>query len=534
MEATLATIKRLHDYGRNHIWAYYARNLVRPMWLSTDNGRVDRIVGNPPWITYSRTRSTLREALKRQSVSRYKIWAGAQYAPHQDLAGLFYTRCLDLYLKPGGRCGMVMPHSALLSNHYGQWRTGNWSAANADLSREAWDLEPVEPNDFFPVPACVVFATKTASGEERRFADHVQRCIGPVGNIVCQREAIGSGEVSESEYRERARQGASIYPRVLFFVSATPAEASLVSGRSRLSPMRSPQEKDQWKELDASPLQPEVIEDIYLFPVHRGDTLVPFGLADPLTAVLPIHTGGDTLPFATSDENAEDDHSRHINVVSLGPLMRDRWEAMNDLWEENKSEGTQLSLIGQLDYLHKLSRQLTRRYEHRLVYSKAGQPTAAVLIDPGAVVDGTLYWIGCSSLKETQYLAAIVNSGTLYEAVKPHMPKGQWGPRDLHKHLWKLPIPLYDAANSLHSALADAAASAATHVTAMLAETDPSGHHREKTQESAVMAERVGPGPPDRRTRRRFARPLRGLARFGLASPFCLPPGRRVGGSSRL
>jgi len=474
LEETLATIKKLHDYGRNHIWAYYARNLVRPMWLSTDDGRVDRIVGNPPWITYSRTRSALREALKRQSVSKYRIWAGAQYAPHQDLAGLFYTRCVELYLKPGGRCGMVMPHSALLSNHYRLWRTGNWGAANADLSCEPWDLEPVVPNDFFPVPACVVFATKTASGQEHGFANHVQRWAGPVGSIVIQREAIGSGEVSESKYRERARQGASIYPRVLFFVSATSAKASLVSGRSRLSPMRSPQEDKRWKELDTSPLQPEVIEDNYLFPVHRGDTLVPFGLAEPLTAVLPIHTGGDTLPFATSGQNTQEDHSRHINVVSLGPLMRDRWQAINDLWEGNKREGTQLNLIGQLDYLHKLSRQLTRRYEHRLVYSKAGQPTAATLTDSDAVVDGTLYWIGCSSLNETRYLAAIVNSDTLYEAVKPHMSKGQWGPRDLHKHLWKLPIPLYDSSNSLHTALAAASASAATHVATMLAATDPS------------------------------------------------------------
>ena len=30
------------------------------------------------------------------------------------------------------------------------------------------------------------------------------------------------------------------------------------------------------------------------------------------------------------------------------------------------------------------------------------------------------------------------------------MPKGQFGARDLHKHLWKLPIPEFDARNSFH------------------------------------------------------------------------------------
>ena len=33
------------------------------------------------------------------------------------------------------------------------------------------------------------------------------------------------------------------------------------------------------------------------------------------------------------------------------------------------------------------------------------------------------------------------------------MPKGQFGARDLEKHLWKLPIPEYDASNETHAAL---------------------------------------------------------------------------------
>ena len=40
---TIATMKRLHDKGRNHIWAYYARNMVRPVVLSRSKvGRGDR------------------------------------------------------------------------------------------------------------------------------------------------------------------------------------------------------------------------------------------------------------------------------------------------------------------------------------------------------------------------------------------------------------------------------------------------------------------------------------------------------------
>ena len=42
--------------GRDHIWAYYTRNLVRPIALS--RAKVDVIIGNPPWIIYNQTTLT--------------------------------------------------------------------------------------------------------------------------------------------------------------------------------------------------------------------------------------------------------------------------------------------------------------------------------------------------------------------------------------------------------------------------------------------------------------------------------------------
>ena len=62
---TIATLQRLHDEGRNHIWAYYTRNLVRPVALSRT--KVDVVIGNPPWLTYNKTASILRDELERQS-----------------------------------------------------------------------------------------------------------------------------------------------------------------------------------------------------------------------------------------------------------------------------------------------------------------------------------------------------------------------------------------------------------------------------------------------------------------------------------
>ena len=47
----------------------------------------------------------------------------------------------------------------------------------------------------------------------------------------------------------------------------------------------------------------------------------------------------------------------------------------------------------------------------------------------------------------------IINSHTLETEVGNFMPKGLFGARDLEKHLWKLPIPEFDAGNELHARL---------------------------------------------------------------------------------
>ena len=97
----------------------------------------------------------------------------------------------------------------------------------------------------------------------------------------------------------------------------------------------------------------------------------------------------------------------------------------------------------------------------RVVYTKAGEPTAGLLEGSATLVDHLLYWIPCKDMYEANYLLAIINSDALQAAVKPLMSKGQFGARDLHKHLWKLPIPEFDPARELHAAIAKAGATTA-------------------------------------------------------------------------
>ena len=61
MTKTAEQMRKLHEIDRDHVWAYYLRNMVRPAVITEQ--RVDAIVGNPPWLTYSRSSDIVREEL---------------------------------------------------------------------------------------------------------------------------------------------------------------------------------------------------------------------------------------------------------------------------------------------------------------------------------------------------------------------------------------------------------------------------------------------------------------------------------------
>ena len=80
----------------------------------------------------------------------------------------------------------------------------------------------------------------------------------------------------------------------------------------------------------------------------------------------------------------------------------------------------------------------------------------ATLLDHNdAIVDYKLFWIACKDTPEAHYLLAIINSDALFEKVTPLMSNGQFGARDLQKHLWKLSIPEFDPEIPLHVAVSD-------------------------------------------------------------------------------
>ena len=489
MAQSIATMQMLHREGKNHIWAYYTRNMVRPVVLSRN--KVDLIISNPPWLNYNQTANILREELANQSKVMYDIWQGGHYATHQDVAGLFFARCVDLYLDDGGVIGMVLPHSALQAGQYAKWRSGKWEhhdlTPRGNVSKRvlrtlavdfgyktAWDLEQLEPNTFFPVASCVAFAERKGEGDDATaLAGSVERWQGPAGNANVRRTAAGITDTTVaggSPYANHARNGATIFPRCLFYVEETENTAIIRAGGTvTVNPRRGSQDKAPWKDLPLSELAGQTIENAHVYDVHLGETLVPYALLKPLKAVLPVKRGEFAIP---TDEDGPDS----IYLGGLERRMRERWQTISDLWEMHKRPANKLDMHGRLNYFGNLSAQLEWQQDSgkravRVLYPKAGQPTAAILTDDRAIVDYTTYWVTCRDMQEAYYLLAIINSDTLASAVNKYTtPNWAGNTRDLEKHLWKLPIPEFDRENLLHASLAMAGERVAAGVAERLAE----------------------------------------------------------------
>ena len=473
---------QLHANHRNHVWAYYIRNMIRPAVIAEE--KVDRIIGNPPWLTYGQSADIIREELRSMSENRYQIWAGGKLAPHQDIATLFYTRCAELYAKPGAQIGMVLPHSALRTGQHLKWRSGTYrrkggrNAPSIGLNlrvQEPWDLDNVVP-DFFPMPASVVFAEYAGVGQGAALAPAtVQVWRGnwekDYAGITRASEALHHDDGKfKSPYAELSSQGPTIVDRRLFFVDTLPHTAAIPAAnstnvRARQGSQDNVKYDGQLRQLDG------VVHNDHLFDVYLSECIAPYVALDPLQAALPVHSPTMTIPLLPDGG---------LDVAGLHSSMQRRWDNAAAMYRDaHKSQAVkelfdrlnhQNILVSQLEYLQGA---IASDGTTRIAYTTQGEPTAALIKDNHSILDHKLYQTICRSKDEAYYLLAIINSNELATRAKPFCTTN-WAKkiRDFHKHGWKLPIPRYDAGDALHVRLSELGAVAEQECQALIAQSD--------------------------------------------------------------
>ena len=457
---TYKVMRRLQNEGRNHIWGYVARNLARPVWLSSEAQKADVVIGNPPWVSF-RYMSQDFQARFREECMAAQLWVGGKVATQQDLSGYFYMRAALLYMRRTGRIALVMPYAALSRQAYAKFRKGEVAQLGYVAFRmcftSVWTFGP-EVAPLFPVPSCVLFASLHDGAFPAPLPDEVAAFAGALprrdadrseadANLTKSAASLPAEATDEggSPYRKNFRNGATLWPRRLVLVEPEPTTGilppnpvfPLVRGRA------GNQDKAPWKNL-TPPRGP--VDRAFLRPVLLGESIGPFRVLRPLQAVIPWDDEASQLLDA-------------VNAAKRGHLRLAQWlERTEALWEAHKPSN--ISFLDQCDYFGKLSRQFPIA-RVRVVYTKSGTiPASSVIQDLETVIDHKLYWLATESVDEARYLCGILNSETLRAGVEGYQAQGQWGPRDFDKYVFNLPIPRYDRANDLHRRLSEAAQTA--------------------------------------------------------------------------
>lgn len=463
LAATFAQLQALYRAGRNGIWTFVFRNLVRPVWLSRPEQRADVLVGNPPWIVYRHLSAGMKDRL-REALRAYDLWVGGNLATQQDMCALFWARGAERYLVRGGRIAFVLPYAVLNAPVFAGLRAGRLGQTPVRLTG-GWALERVWPifgaqSGSSTTSTCVLFGRREMAGAHpaevdrweghlpRRDADDAQATRALTHSRVPWPRARTL--IGVSPYRSRFKQGATIVPRRFFIVDPEPI--GRLGGRRE-----APRMQGRVGALDKAPwttVQPPhgPVEAQFLRQLALGETIAPFRLLDTVTAVIPL-IGSKVL-----DAQA----ARDADCRYLAAWLRDVQEKWVMRSNKRPDGEPRMTLLQRIDHMHTLSGQ-TGPPTIRVLYTKAGTRLSAVRIAANdTLVDHKAYWAPARSAGEAGYLVAVINSAAVLAKVTDLQPHGQRDKRDFDNLVWTLPIPEYDDTDPLHRDLAAAAAHAET------------------------------------------------------------------------
>ncbi|MGV9574363.1 Eco57I restriction-modification methylase domain-containing protein, partial [Streptomyces nigra] len=396
-------------------------------------------------------------AMQKQFKSFSKLrhlWSGGAVATQQDLVALFIARTVEQFLSPSGSFAFVAPKSILSRMQYSGFRSGKWATNLPDPVTKsevtvrvafdrAWDLEEIEP-DLFPVPSAVVRGKRVTYAKElpaetvrfrgnlparaTRWSEAQKKIKSDTGTV----RAVSADSGAQSPYDSVTFNGATIYPRSLFFVQKRESgPLGVAQGLTPVRSLRTSLEKPPWKEL---PDLVGTVESVFVRDVLLGSTVLPYRAITPWQAVLPI------LNDALLSEESIRNHEH----------LAEWWEKAESRWEAHKGAQNKLTLMERLNYQRGLTRQLGKG-QHRVIYAKSGGTLAASYVnDPSLILENGLYWLVVPDAATAHYLVAILNSQHVLDQVSTLQSRGLLGARHFDKYVWHLPIPRFNEKDALH------------------------------------------------------------------------------------
>jgi type I restriction-modification system DNA methylase subunit len=452
---------------KNSIWSFIIRNSYRPAMLRQ---QFDLIIGNPPWLSYRYISDPdYQDEIKRRAVIKYKIAPKSQKLFTQmELATVFLAHSMATFAKADARLAFVMPRSVLSADQHQNLITRKYSPEARFQLTGYWDLWDVKP--LFNVPSCVLFAKRYPlpgnpkdilpviewggnlpardvnwqAAKTRLEHQEKEGRVIYLGTRAALSTTPGLTAPSKpSRYMEVFRQGATILPRSFYFVRVTDFNGKPDPQNqywAQTDPEQAAEAKKPYDDVNMSGM----VEGKFLFTTALSRHILPFVHFVPANIVLPVGAEHGYLAVVKAQEITD------TGFREFGAWMKE----VEELWNAKRGDKADKQNVYEwLNYQGKLTAQnLSQR--HLVLYNAAGTNVSATYFDrheyPNFVVEHKLYWAPFADLNEAHYVAAVLNSDTANQAIKPFQSTGLMGERDIEKKLLELPIPVFNPDDVTH------------------------------------------------------------------------------------
>jgi type I restriction-modification system DNA methylase subunit len=457
----------LQDPPTDTVWEFILRNAYQPALLA--HRQFSFVVGNPPWLAYRYVkRPDYQERLRTLLTQTYHLLPShdTHLFTQMELATLFFAVCEKHYLREGGTLAFVMPRSILTgAKQHAAFQKNYLSKAHLLI-----DCEKVTP--LFHVPTCVVIYHKNPSTPapsiptlqlSGELPHHNSSWSEAQKHLHIEESSFSLPQpLRESPYLANLRQGASLSPRVFWFVRPQEGVENLDTEEPQIEtdPRIKQQAKAPWKDVSLQ----DTVEAECLYATLLSDNMLPFGWRQLSLTVLPLEKLQRRL--INSEQAVEEGYTELKNWL----------RRVEDLWKDRAKPNKQIKTVyDRLDFQKLLTLQ-TPVGPYKLLYNASGTYLCACVVETlavtqtpvyglpvqGFIADTTTYWFETDDPEEAYYLAAILNSPLVDKLIKPFQTKGNFGAtsgkgeRHIHRRPFEVvPIPRYRGSEVVHRMLAE-------------------------------------------------------------------------------
>ena len=427
-------IQGLHD--RRPPWDTIWCRIVKNNFAPNGFGDVDYIVGNPPWVRWSRLPETYRKRVKR-FCDYYGLVSGRSYTGgiESDISTVLTFSAVDHWLRIGGRIGFLITSTVFKSASAKGFRLGSLPDSSGVRIDQIEDLSTIQPFPDASNETSIYIATKVASAAEAEFSEVPCRVWNPERSMrispslslaeVLERVSFNDGEAcpvaefgsplfmgkraeydeaavlrGKSEYLLRAHRGTVSDLARVFWVKVE--RYSPETNRALIRTLRKDElPRAKWVE----PTEGAWIEADALFPLLRGREVGRYCIeSEGWYQIVPNR---HYRKFETEAEFAEKHPATYSYLLNYADLLPGR-----STYRRYQRGLPIYSIYCVGEYSFQPYKVVWLEQQNPNSFRAAVVTRAANSIVPNQVIvpDHKLYFAAADSLDEAHYLCAFLNS----------------------------------------------------------------------------------------------------------------------------